>query len=170
MPLRLILMRHAKSDWGDPAAPDHARPLNPRGRKAAARMGQWVAAQGAGPAEALVSSAIRTRETWALLAPHLPHPPEARILDALYHAGPDVMLRALQTAGAQTVLMLGHNPGIAAFARWLLDSAPDHPRFADYPTCATLIARFDCADWGAVGPAQGEAEAFAVPRELPPLP
>ena len=167
MALRLILVRHAKSDWTDPVGSDHARVLNPRGRKAAVRMGKWLAAQGVTPGEALVSTAARTRETWALMAPELPGAPEPRFLDALYHAGPDVMLRALQTAEADTVLMLGHNPGIAAFARWLLDEPPKHGRFADYPTCATLIARFDVADWGGVGPARGVAEAFAIPRELP---
>ena len=168
MALRLILTRHAKSDWTEPTGGDHARPLNPRGRKAAPRMGRWLAAQGVVPGEALVSTAARTRETWALMAPELPGAPAPRYLDALYHAGPDVMLRALQTAEAETVLMLGHNPGIAAFARWLLEDPPKHPRFADYPTCATLIARFDVADWGAVGPAAGTALAFAVPRDLPP--
>ena len=167
MTLRLILVRHAKSDWSDPVGGDHARPLNARGRLAAPRMGRWLAAKGALPGEALVSTATRTRETWALMAPELPGAPGPRFLDALYHAGPDVMLRALQTAQADTVLMLGHNPGIAAFARWLLHEPPKHARFADYPTCATLVARFDVADWGGVGPARGAAEAFAVPRDLP---
>ena len=168
MTLRLILVRHAKSGWDDPALPDHARPLNPRGREAAARVGRWLSGRGDIPAEALVSTAARTRETWALMSPHLAPAPTPRFLDALYHAGPDTMLRALHIARAPVVLMLGHNPGIAAFARWLLDSPPDHARFADYPTCATLVARFDTDRWQDTGPATGIAEAFTVPRDLPP--
>lgn len=167
MTLRLILIRHAKSSWDDPLAPDHARVLNARGRDAAGRVGRWLAAGGYRPDTALVSTAARTRETWALLAPHLHGAPEPVFLDALYHAGPEVMLRCLQRAGGQTALMLGHNPGIAAFAEWILAAAPRHPRFADYPTCATLVAEFPAADWASVTPGSGVARAFVVPRELP---
>lgn len=165
--MRLILTRHGKSSWGDPDLPDHARPLNPRGRDAAGRIGRWLAREGHLPDAALVSSARRTRETWAELAPHLPQPPQPRVLDALYHAGPEVMLRALQAAEGRTVLMLGHNPGIAAFAVWMLDSPPRHPRLVDYPTCATLVADFDAEDWSQVAPGAGRAVAFVIPRELP---
>ena len=166
MSLQLILTRHAKSSWDDPLAPDHARVLNARGRDAAGRIGRWLAAEGHLPGAALVSSAARTRETWALMAPHLPDAPEPQIVDALYHAGPEVMLRALKTASAPSVLMLGHNPGIAAFAVWMLEKAPRHPRFADYPTCATLVAAFDADTWADVGPGTGRAVDFVVPRDL----
>jgi phosphohistidine phosphatase len=168
MSLRLILTRHAKSSWDDPLQPDHARVLNARGRDAAGRIGRWLAQEGHLPAEALVSSATRTRETWGLLAAELPEAPEPRYLDALYHAGPEVMLRALQTARAPTVLILGHNPGIAAFAVWMLEKAPRHPRFADYPTGATLVADFDGDGWDDVGPGTGRAVDFVVPRDLGP--
>jgi phosphohistidine phosphatase len=167
MTLRLILTRHAKSSWDDPLAPDHARVLNERGRDAAGRIGRWLAREGYLPAEALVSSAARTQETWALIAPHLPDAPAPRVIDALYHAGPEVMLRCLQRAEAPVVLMLGHNPGIAAFAAWLVARAPQHPRFASYPTCATLVADFDAPGWPEVTPGSGHVRAFVVPRELP---
>ena len=166
MTLRLILMRHAKSAWDDPMARDHDRVLNARGRSAAARMGRWLAARGDLPDAALVSSAARTRETWALVAGQWPGAPEPQILDRLYHAGPEVMLQALQRAQGQSVLMLGHNPGIAAFAVWMVAAAPRHPRFADYPTCATLVADFDVESWDRVAPGSGRTVAFAIPREL----
>ena len=165
--LRLILVRHAKSSWDDPLAPDHARVLNARGRDAAGRVGRWLAADGHLPDAALVSTAARTRETWDLLSAHLPQAPAPVYLDALYHAGPEIMLRCLGRAEGRTVLMLGHNPGIAAFALWMLDRAPRHARFADYPTCATLVAEFDAAGWPEVAPCSGRALAFVVPRELP---
>lgn len=167
MSLRLILMRHAKSSWDDPAAADHDRPLNTRGRDAAGRVGRWLAREGYLPDAALVSSALRTRETWELVAAELPAAPEPTILDALYHASPDVMLRCLRRAQGNAVLMLGHNPGIAAFAVWMLDSPPRHPRLVDYPTCATLVADFDAEDWSQVAPGAGRAVAFVIPRELP---
>ena len=168
MSLRLLLIRHAKSSWDDPRAADHARVLNPRGRDAAARIGRWLAAGGHRPDAALVSTAARTRETWALIAPHLAQPPAAVFLDALYHAGPEVMLRCLQRAEGRTVAMIGHNPGIAAFALWMLEKAPRHLRFADYPTCATLVAEFDADGWAEVTPGSGKALDFVVPRDLGP--
>jgi len=165
--LRLILVRHAKSSWDDPLAPDHARVLNARGREAAGRIGRWLASEGHHPDAALVSTAARTRETWALMSAHLPQSPEPVFLDALYHAGPEVMLRVLAGARGRTVLMLGHNPGCAAFAVWMLEKAPRHARLADYPTCATLVAGFEADCWDAVEPGTGRALAFVIPRELP---
>ena len=165
--LRLVLVRHAKSAWDDPLAADHARVLNARGRDAARRVGRWLEAEGHLPAEALVSSAARTRETWALMAGEWAAAPAPRVMEALYHAGPEVMLRCLAQAEESPLLMLGHNPGIAAFALWLLEKAPRHPRFADYPTGATLVAEFPAARWEEVAPGSGRVLGFVVPRELP---
>ena len=76
------------------------------------------------------------------------------------------MLDCLKDASGETVLMIGHNPGICVFAHELLASDPDHPRFEDYPTCATLVAEFDIDDWSALRPGSGVARDFVVPREL----
>ena len=85
---------------------------------------------------------------------------------ALYHADADDMMRVLRGATEQTVLMLGHNPGIADFAEQLVSIAPDHPRFFDYPTCATLVATFDATTWRDIDWHSGTATAFAIPREV----
>ena len=77
MTLRLILTRHAKSSWASPTMDDHARPLNRRGESSAKAIGAWLAAQGYVPELALVSSATRTRETWALIAEAFDPVPEA---------------------------------------------------------------------------------------------
>ena len=167
MTLRLILVGHAKSAWGDPLAADHDRALNARGRDAAVRVGRWLAAEGHLPDSAQVSTALRTRETWDLIAAQLPRAPEARFVAALYHASPEVMLRSLHKAEGATLLMLGHNPGIAGFAGWLMHGPPQHARFRDYPTCATLVAEFPVDSWAEVAPGTGAALAFVVPRELP---
>ena len=159
----LILMRHAKSDWGHAGLADHDRPLNARGTRDAPRMGAWLRGKGHLPDEVLCSTATRTRQTLEGLGLSVP----ARFIPALYHAEPAAMLETLAEATGQTVLMLGHNPGIAAFAAALLDRAPDHPRFDDYPTCATLVARFPIDRWEAVTTGQGAAVDFAIPADLP---
>lgn len=160
--LTLILMRHAKSSWGSPELTDHDRPLNGRGRKSAKAMGRWLRKRGHAPEQVLCSSSRRTMETFEKLAIDAP----ISFTRKLYHAGPAAMLEVLQEAEAPTVLMLGHNPGIAAFARNLVSRPPDHARFDDYPTCATLIARFHRSKWADVGWGDGETIDFAIPREL----
>ena len=159
---RLILMRHAKSSWDDLALDDHDRPLNKRGRAAAKAMGQWLHGNSYLPDEVLSSTAQRTGETFIGLGLDIV-PSYKR---ALYHANPDVMLAHLRQSQGDTVLMLGHNPGIAEFAARLVRNAPDHPRFSDYPTCATLVADFS-DDWKNVGWQSADVVDFAIPRELP---
>lgn len=159
----LILMRHAKSDWGAPSLPDKLRPLNARGHRSATALGDWLRAKGHVPEAVMCSSAIRTRETLAGLA--LVETPTC-FSDDLYHAEADVMLQVLHRATADKVLMIGHNPGICDFAQMLMDDEPDHIRFHDFPTCATLVARFDIADWAALQWRSGQPVDFTVPREL----
>lgn len=96
---RLILTRHAKSSWDDPATPDIERPLNPRGQTAARELGDFLASRGLEPEEVLCSSALRTRETWSgVQSAVLESLPEVRYIDDLYHATPEVMLSILKTA------------------------------------------------------------------------
>ncbi len=163
---RLILTRHAKSSWDDPATPDHDRPLNDRGKAAAADLGQWLASRGHVPGEVLCSDALRTRKTFSGIAPALPGTPVLELKPALYHAGPDVMMAVLRHATADTVMMIGHNPGIAEFATRLVAHPPANAEFARYPTGATLVVEFDIEDWAKVVFGTGVTVDFVVPREI----
>ena len=163
---RLILTRHAKSSWDDPMTPDHDRPLNERGKAAAADLGQWLASRGYVPDKVLCSDAVRTRATFSGIAPALPATPVLELKPALYHAGPDVMLAVLQNAKADCVMMIGHNPGIAEFAERLVAKAPANAEFARYPTGATLVADFMIDEWTELGWGTGVVDDFIVPREM----
>lgn len=158
----LILMRHAKSSWDDPTLGDHARPLNGRGRVSADAMGDWLRNRKYIPDQALVSDSARTRETFARLGCIC----DTRFDSDLYHASGQGMHKVLKTAKGKSILMLGHNPGIAEFAESLVKEPPDHARFFDYPTCATLVATFDIGDWSELRVNTGTALDFAIPREL----
>lgn len=166
MTLKLILTRHAKSSWDGPALDDHARPLNARGRKAAAALGDWLAARDHRPEEVLCSDARRARETWKLIASQLPVAPEATRLPGLYLASAGEMLGLLRGAKAPTLMMIGHNPGIGALAEALVEAPPADPRFARYPTGATSVIGFEAPDWRAVGARAGQLIDFVVPRDL----
>lgn len=159
----LILMRHAKSSWDNPRHTDHERPLNGRGRAGAAKIGHWLQAQGYMPDAVVLSDSARTMETLARLgSAFLGLPTDPR--RDLYHASPQLMLGAIRMQTAPCVLMIGHNPGIAALAESLAYRPPDHPRFHDYPTAATTVLRFNGDDWSAVE--KGDVLAFQIPRDL----
>ncbi len=161
---RLILMRHAKSDWHSGSASDHARPLNARGRAASRDLGDWLREAVLSPSQALVSTAERTRETYARLRLE----PECAVVfeRALYLASAQVLFDRMRQATGETVLMLGHNPGIADAAAAMVAHPPDHQQFDRYPTGATLVVRFPVDQWSDVIWGSGTTERFVVPREL----
>ena len=122
---RLIVMRHAKAVDRMEAEDDFERGLTERGRADAARAAAAVKAAGFVPDHALVSPARRTRETYRIVSEALGETPVTDPM-ALYHASPDMLERAVMTAlegGAQSILMVGHNPGIGAFAHSLAAAA-----------------------------------------------
>ena len=164
MSLELVLIRHAKSDWGDSGLRDHARPLAARGRHDAPRMGAWLAAGGYVPQLVLCSDAVRTRETLALMQPEWAEAPEIRHAATLYAAPPRQLLAALQGVRPRRVALVAHNPGIGRLAADLAAEAPAHPRFHDYPTCAVTVLQFDARDWAASD--KGRVAAFAIPADL----
>jgi phosphohistidine phosphatase len=161
---RLILTRHAKSAWDDPSLPDHDRPLNRRGRRSALELGEWLGSRGYEPDEVLCSTAARTRETWARVsAAPLEVMPHVDYVGALYNAAPDVMLKILSRAKGETVMIIGHNPGLAEFARRLPARVPAHADFERYPTAATLVVDFQIDDWRDVKAGTGSVLDFFVP-------
>lgn len=162
MSLTLIVMRHAKSSWDTPGLSDHARPLNARGRRSAAALGDWLRQNAPTPDAVVLSSSRRTRETCAGLALDAP----MTATDALYHAGAGTTLRTVQAMQAPCLLVIGHNPGLAEFAARLVRVAPPHPRFADFPTGATLVATAAVATWSDLAFGTMTATGFVVPRDL----
>ena len=166
MDLTLILMRHAKSSWDDPAQDDFDRPLNGRGRRSAPAIAEWLVDKGHLPDIVLVSGARRTVETWERMAATMPETATMQSAPALYLAGPETILNVLKSQNAPVVMMIGHNPGFAEFAAEMADTPPDHPKFAQYPTAATTVLTFAAPSWADVEPRTGTLAAFTVPRDL----
>lgn len=110
--IKLVVMRHAKSDWNAGAQTDHERPLNERGQREAPEVGRKLAARGFAPDYILSSDSTRTTETFEGMRSSFPDVP-IRFARELYHAGLS-QVRALADsvpASARTVMVLGHNPG-----------------------------------------------------------
>jgi len=114
-PKRLLLMRHAKSNWGGTGLSDHQRPLNKRGRRDAPAMGRWLAENDVWPARVLCSSAARTRETLARLQSELGAEPDVFYSDLLYGATAETLARVVRSEGknAKTLMVIAHNPGMS---------------------------------------------------------
>lgn len=160
---RLILMRHAKSDWSALTASDHERTLNARGIESAQAIGDWLRQEGMRPDHILCSDAARTQETLAHLK--LPETPTT-LTRELYLAEPEAMLHILRQQSADCILMLAHNPGSAILAEQLLQRLPDDEEFDRFPTCATLVAEFEIEDWSKLEIGTGTSRNFIVPRRL----
>src|SRR5689334_12966556 len=110
---RLILLRHAKSDRNQAGKTDHDRVLNERGVKDSRVIGAFLAHHGFVPDLAVVSTAARARETWALTANALPKTPvqvERRVYEASTETLLDVIMRT--AAEIKTLMLVGHNPSI----------------------------------------------------------
>lgn len=165
---RLLVMRHAKSSWATPQPPDHARPLNQRGRLAAVLMGAWIAETAGRIDHAVISTSVRTRETWDQAGALLPEPPpETRFKAALYLAEPATLLETVRalpdTAGS--ALIMGHNPGIEQFAARL--SAADGPKSGAFPTAAVALFELTTeGDWRSSSFGGFRLLAFEQPKSL----
>lgn len=159
---RLILMRHAKSSWKNLELADHERPLNERGLSSAKNLGLWLNERGYLPNQVICSTAVRCMETLGGLNLKIEASYEAK----LYHAHVGYMLDLLQSAQQQTVLLIGHNPGISAFAEGLLNARPHLQDFYRYPTGATTVIDFVLSDWDKLELRSGTLVDFVIPRDL----
>lgn len=169
--MRLLLLRHAKSDWGDQELADIDRPLNSRGKSAAITMARYLREQKLLPNVILCSTAQRTRETLARLMPHLPQEAHIELMSDLYWQSEDSYATLISKHGgrAQNVMVIGHNPATEDTALDLVGtSAPD--ALSDlqekYPTAALAVIDFDFTDWSELAPGTGHLERFVKPRDL----
>lgn len=170
--LNLLLLRHAKSSWDDPALDDFDRPLTKRGTKAATAIGQHLDSAGLAPSLVLCSTAVRTRATVTLVLREINAVTPAVVFeDALYLASAATLLARVRESEARhkTVLLVAHNPGLHALA---LELAGEGRRdvLADlamqFPTAALAHLAFRSRDWNSIGPASGELVEFLLPRKL----
>lgn len=168
----LILLRHAKSSWDDPSTGDFDRPLNERGRQAAPRVGRFLVESELVPDRVVCSPAQRTRETWAAVQRELDTPQEASFDQTVYLGAPGTLLDIAQSQpdDADTVMLIGHNPGIAALAEWLAregDAEALERLSLKFPTAGLAILEFGVDHWTEIDREVGSLKAFVRPSDLP---
>jgi phosphohistidine phosphatase len=165
---RLYLLRHAKSSWKDPGLTDHDRPLAGRGRRAAAAIGRHLRAQGIEPELILCSTARRARETLERIEPALATA-AIRIEPELYGASAGALLERLRAVAddVDSVMVIGHNPGLQRLALDLARPAPAVRELdAKYPTAALATLAFADPTWQALERGTAELAEFVRPRDL----
>jgi len=152
----LVLVRHAKSDWGDPSLDDHDRPLNHRGRRDAPLMAQRLADSGF-PVEAiLASTALRARTTAAYFGQALGL--DVRLDEALYGAPASAILQAAAESGVSSVMVVAHDPGMSVLAE-RLSGEIEH-----MPTCAVATFTWEADDWAVATSLDPDSWSFSAPH------
>jgi phosphohistidine phosphatase len=168
----LLLLRHAKSDWDDISLDDHERPLNPRGLKAAPRMGQLMRDLGMIPELSLSSTAVRSRDTTTLAIDALGHDVPTEFVEKLYSFGEGEAIEeviAAQGGDASPLLIVAHNPAMQALAVRLCDGG-DVTGLAQmrmkYPTAGLARIDFDIENWSELPGKTGTLVNFWRPRDI----
>jgi phosphohistidine phosphatase len=163
----LYLLRHAKSSWADQTLPDRDRPLAPRGRRDAKRIAKHLRRLRLEPVLVLCSSAVRTRETLALVQPAF-ETSAVRLEDDLYAASADELLARLRLVQdvVGSVMLIGHNPGLQRLGLVLASAGDELERLeAKFPTAALATLTF-AMTWSRLTPADALLEAYVVPKQL----
>jgi phosphohistidine phosphatase len=166
---RLMLLRHAKA-VKQQGLKDFDRPLKPKGREQARLIGEFMAAERLNPALALVSTAIRARETFDLVDAFL-HPPAERV-DApeIYEATAEDLFAIVRSLPAKQheAILVGHNPAFEELANALIASGNEVAlaRFGGaMSTGALAVIDFAADRWREVKPRSGELVLFVTPAE-----
>lgn len=141
----LTLVRHAKSDWKDTSLSDKQRPLNHRGERDAPEMGKRIVSHGIRPSLILASPAVRAWTTAKIIAKEIGYPTEfLQREESLYLASLDDLLDAVvaQDNGFNSLMVVGHNPGLTEFANFLVPGLSNN-----LPTAGVVSVQIDRDDW-----------------------
>lgn len=154
--IELALVRHAKSDWGDPTIDDHDRPLNPRGLHDAPMMAARLARSGYLPDAVLASTALRAKTTAQFFATEFGL--TVTLQERLYGASARTLLAVAAESGFSSALLVAHDPGMSDLAQRLSG------HIAHMPTCAVATFTWDEDDWAVVESVEPVAWTFDTPR------
>jgi phosphohistidine phosphatase SixA len=154
----LILLRHAEAVPIENTGDDQLRPLSGRGKEEARAAGQWLAAHRSLPDRVLCSPSRRTDETAQLALEAMASAPAPQLAAEIYDASPGELLALLDQHGdADSVMLVGHNPGIERLVALLVEGRSDE--FRGMPPGALAVLHLN----GALEPGQARLDAFWSP-------
>ena len=157
----LYLLRHAKSSWDNPSLTDFERPLNERGSKAAPFMGGLMRDLGFLPYIILSSPAVRAKTTAQMVKAAGPLDAEIRYERRIYEASPQRLREVVAEIdnAHPSLLIVGHNPGIEGFIRYLTGD------LESIPTAALGVISLDIDNWYAIGEGRGDLQKVYRPKD-----
>ncbi|WP_345472715.1 histidine phosphatase family protein [Glutamicibacter ectropisis] len=142
---KLILMRHAKSDYPLGLA-DHDRPLAARGNREAPSAGAWLVENDLIPDYILCSDALRARSTCAWVLSELGEKGPTPYVDSrIYGAGVSELCSIINEVPdtVSTLLVIGHQPILQELALRLASVDSDEEAVYElamnYPTLGTTV-------------------------------
>ena len=167
----LTLLRHAKSGWDDPVARDFDRPLNAKGRRAAALMGRHLRGLSLAFDHVVASPAVRVMETVAEVEGGYGRALAPAWDKRAYLASSAMLLDLVRETDAAhaSLLLVGHNPGLEELVLELVPDLPGGLRDSveeKYPTATLAEMTFDVARWADVAPGGATLVRFVRPRDL----
>ena len=158
----LLLLRHAKSSWGDQSVADFDRPLAPRGLEAAPRMGEELKKLDLLPDLVVCSPALRARQTLEAFSRAAGLKTEPIYEKRIYEASAErlhSLVRAFPKS-SQRALMIGHNPGFENLITLLTG------RGERMPTAALACLRCSADTWKDVVEREADLQWLLRPKEL----
>ena len=156
----LIIVRHAKSSWNQPAISDFDRPLNNRGFRDVPIMA--VRIHDSGVQQIYASPALRANTTAILIAEGAGLPESSiRYEKGIYAAGLAELFGVLMGMGDmyQTCMLIGHNPGVSNLALELTGRD-----IGAMPTCSVAKINLDIDTWTDIEGTHGELIRYEYPK------
>jgi len=162
MAKQLIIVRHAKSDWGDFNLKDFDRPLNARGHRNAPEMATRLVEKSIQPSLIVSSPALRAITTANYFASCWKMESEfIKTESSIYEAPFKNLLKVINGLSDQhdIVAMFGHNPGLTDLLNYLTDE-----HIANMPTCSVAMITFPFDEWKMVSSGTGSLQLFDYPK------
>ena len=168
---RLVLLRHGSSEWAGGGLEDSDRPLTNIGGAECLQVAQWLNTHDMVPDHVLVSSALRTRQSWEFLRDNLQRAPSFDICEDLYLAAPGTLLARIGALPntAETALVIAHNPGLEELARMIAGPSPDDEAIRDmmrgYPAAGLALFTVESDAWDQVTAVATRLTTFVRPLQ-----
>ncbi|MGV3705116.1 MAG: SixA phosphatase family protein [Arcticibacter sp.] len=163
---KLLIIRHAKSDWSMPGLTDFDRTLNSRGLRNAPEMAIRLKERGLIPEAVVASPAVRARTTAEIFCTAWDYAvSDILFKDEIYEASPSALLRVINELDDRydSVALFGHNPGLTEIIVDLCNSD-----LYNLPTCGVVQIAFPFESWAMVSRQTGEQLLFDYPKNEEP--
>ena len=161
----LILVRHAKSDWGNEMLKDVDRHLNERGVTDAYYSSNWFMETKKMPELIISSTATRALNTALIFARSIGFDMKNFKLEKdIYEGSAGELFEVInrQNDSKNSIMLFGHNPGITNVCNILSDDL----FFDNVPTSGLLSYTFEKNSWKEIEPKTGKLNYYQFPKDF----